>query len=175
MFGPKTQTQTYDEALEVIANGDATLHLGYEEPTKVANKAELAHRLYTTFAALAPRHMQEFICGPFGNWDGTSRGVMYDGMVFATARQPFIDALQHHRDNDGARYVWGFLLAFRGAHVLSPLYEKVEYSYIRWADGTETEYATREEVDKVWTSGVEGRASTSGSYHIRRKAQIPTT
>lgn len=171
MWGRKTKTQTYDQALEVVAAGGASLADTYTvHATDLKNKADLDHRLYTIFAEEAPKHMQAFICGPFGNWDGTSQGVFYDGMVFGTERQSFIDALQHHRSEDGACYIWDFLLGFRSIHVFSPLYEKVSFDYIQWEDGTEIRYPTRAEAEKVWKSGkLEGRRAMGSSYHISRR------
>ena len=165
----RPQIQTYAEALEVIASGDATLHATYSDPIPIKNRLDFDHQLYVLFAQIAPTNMQAFICGPFGNWDGTSQGMFYDGLVFALARQPFIGALQHHCDEDGARYIWDFLSAYNGTHVLGPLYEKVNFQYIYWIGGTMTEYATEEEANKMWRSDTPGKRSMSGSYHIRRK------
>ncbi len=171
--------QSYDSALAVTEAGGAQLvRLHWQEQPSVqipvANELELDHLLYTRFAEVAPKEMQSFICGPFGNWDGTSQGVWYDGMVFGTLRQPFIDALQHFRADDGARYIWDFLTEWEALAVLGPSVEVRRFESVWTRDGEDGKlsqhlFATIEEADAFCKNGW---ASRSGAMKVVPVGQL---
>lgn len=151
MFEPK-HTQSYESALAVIESGDAYLAtLESYNPLKLKNERalknhlELERELYVRFAAIAEKWTKEFVCGPFGEWDGTSRGMFYDGIVFGIHRQAFIDCLQHHHQKDAARYLWDFLTEYGTLMVLGPSVEVREISVVHYIDGSEREFETDEE------------------------------
>lgn len=149
MFGPSKLIQTYDEAVALIEAGDARLvtKTRYDAPeasVPLQNRLELDHAIYTAFAVDAERHVKSFVCGPFGNWDGTSEGMFYDGMCFGVLRQPFMDALQHHRDADGARWLWAFVTRWQSFMVLNPTVKVVSVWVVSDEDGVEHEFDSYE-------------------------------
>ncbi len=127
MFGTKT-VQSYDAALTLIEQGHAELliHERYsgdprpatwsdedwahytEKRIPVEDRWQLRREVYDLFAPVAEKDLKPFVCGPFGDWDG-STGYCCDGAVFVHLRDPFMAALQHFRDDDGARYLFAFL------------------------------------------------------------------
>lgn len=143
-------TQTYDQALEIIAAGNARLvttppryasdSTVPDQPLK--NATELEWELRKRFAEVAPKHVQAFVCGPFGNWDGTSRGCFMDGMVFGALRQPFMDALQHFHTQDAARYLWGFVTEWQTFVVVGPGYELRDVYRVVYRNGSERLFST---------------------------------
>lgn len=151
LFGPRKLIQSYDEAVALIEAGDARLVIksAWQDKTSsdtpLKNSLELDHAIYTAFAKTANSgDLKSFICGPFGEWDGTSHGVFYDGMVFGTLRQPFMDALQHHRNPDGAAWLWAFVTRWQSFMVLSPAVKVVEIWVLGLDDETEQEFESAE-------------------------------
>ncbi len=120
--------QSYDEALAALANGGRLLvhqnsYGGQPRPAdwtveewsrwspqlvSISDPHAFGRQIYALFAPVAEKHVKEFVCGPYHEWDGTG-GHYYDGACFAFQRPAFMEALQHHRDEDGARYLWAFL------------------------------------------------------------------
>lgn len=121
--------QSWEHALQRLNQGDARLLVHkhwHEKDTKPDNwtdeewmgwteqliplttEYDFGWKIYDLFAPEGPRNVQSFVCGPFGSWDGSTSPYM-DGMVFGTLRQPFMDALQHFREEDGEKYLWVFL------------------------------------------------------------------
>lgn len=151
LFGPSKLIQTYDEAVALIETGEARLVTSerYDDAktsVPLANRLELDHAIYTAFARHAPGNVKSFVCGPFGDWDGTHPDGMYcDGMVFGVMRQPFMDALQHHRDEDGARWLWAFVTRWQSFMVLNPTVKVVQVFAVS-DDGGEEEFDTYEDM-----------------------------
>ncbi len=165
LFGPRKLIQSYEDAVALIEAGDAYLATKeqYDGPvtqTPLKNVLELDHAIYTAFAKVAESgNLKEFVCGPFTEWDGTSHGMFMDGMVFSTLRRPFMDALQHHRDDDGASYLWAFVTRWQSFMVLNPTVEVTQIWTITEGD-VEDEFDSKEAMD----AALEKRSFAARSY-----------
>lgn len=151
--------QSYDEVLDLIQAGNAELviHNRYDSSTPetripLSNSLQLDHELYTRFASMAPGHVKDFVCGMCREWDGTSKGVFYDGLVFSMLREFFINALKYHNHEDGASYLWEFLTGWESLTVLGPSVEVRHPVLVTFRDGSESLFNTEEEAEKACAS-----------------------
>ncbi len=168
LFGPRKLIQSYEDAVALIEAGDARLVTkgAWQDTstsdTPLKNSLELDHAIYAAFARVVEPNLKQFICGPFGEWDGTSRGIFYDGMVFSTLRQPFMDALQHHRDEDGAAWLWAFVTRWQSFMVLSPAVKVTQPWVLGLDDESEQEFETYEALAAACEAAATSKWSWAG-------------
>ncbi len=80
-------------------------------------------------------------------------------------RQPFVDALAHHVYDDGARYIWAFLVEWQYVLVLGPGVERRKITTVWFAESEdihtkqfEREFDTEEEAEAACGPGSNWRS-----------------